>query len=126
MYQFLQGSFLVYVAFAAPEIAFNVSQIARQDLPEPGRFLRVGRTAEIRQRTMRLQQRLLDHIRRIELPPESIIKCQSCQEPQVAAELCRPQVVAFAAHGTTHVKVEVLTAAWLDSSPTGGHPAVSC
>src|SRR5262249_28531876 len=85
---------------ATAELAQRVGQVPHQDFPQPAEELRVGLSAELAQGLMRLQQRLLHHVRRVESFPQPRIQLQRSQQVQILTMLIqRPRAGAgFPSH----------------------------
>jgi len=75
------------VPFGRAVVATNlVSQRVRQNLPQPRGQFGFGRTAKLRKRPDRFEQRLLHNVRRIELRGEAAFELHARQESQPRLE----------------------------------------
>ena len=61
-----------------------------EDLPEPSRELRIAASAKLTRRTMRIQQRLLDDIGRINARLQHWIDLHAGEQTQVGAKIAEP------------------------------------
>jgi hypothetical protein len=82
----LQRLLQVHVTARGAEAAGGVGQVAGEDLPQPGGQLRLAAPLELGQRLVRLQQRLLYHVRRIEFRPQARVEVEPGQQAQVVPE----------------------------------------
>jgi hypothetical protein len=85
----LQG----HVAAGGAVLAEHVGQGVRQDLPQPAGSLDVGRTAALGLVLVGLQQRLLDHVTRVQLGPQPWAEMQPGQQAEVIAVVFQPGTV---------------------------------
>src|SRR5262249_28817893 len=75
------------VAFASAQVARGIGQVTRENPAQPGRQLATGLPAKLRKVAMGLQQRLLHHIRGVQLRLPARIELGPGQQAQVVAEL---------------------------------------
>jgi hypothetical protein len=80
-----ERAFQVHVAPGPREVADGVGEVVREDPPQPGRALLRRVFLPAVHRLVRLQERLLDHVGRIELGAQPRVQVQAGQEPQVIA-----------------------------------------
>src|SRR5262249_50934880 len=79
----LQRAFLDDVPRARAELAERVRQGVRQNRAQPRCSLGLAPAPELTDSLVRLQQRLLNHIRRVELAPKLLRKLKPRQQVQV-------------------------------------------
>jgi hypothetical protein len=75
-----------HVPLVPAEVTHGVDQVPRQDLPQPGRPFAVVVPAKLVTCLVRLEQRLLDDVRGIELAPQPRVQVQPRQQVQVGAK----------------------------------------
>ena len=72
------------VAAGAAEVAAGVGDVPREDLPQPGREVAALELVPV---AVRFQERLLDHVRRVELEPQPVPQPRAGEQEQVVAVL---------------------------------------
>jgi hypothetical protein len=92
----LQGHFQLGVLTA--ELANGVGQHVGQDGPQPGDELAFALPAKLVTLLVGLEQRLLDQVRRIELPLKTRVQLRPGQEAQVLAVLLQRPILHLLSH----------------------------